>query len=119
MLWLGSHIKSEHFPSDRRNEFHALGIRRGTTQGPDIRSHRDSQNKSAANIAVEMKDVWLAMPDDRVWETTIEMGVLFDDWHDWFGPEPDFELKEDAIEDEEDDDEDDYEDDPDTEMQIG
>jgi hypothetical protein len=58
LLWLASGLPTASFPDEVLQATGAIGAGRETAQGPDIRSLRDEQNRTARDVAGTMGHQW-------------------------------------------------------------
>lgn len=58
LLWVASEFPTWAFPDEVANAAQVMGAGRETARGPDIRSLRDEQGRTAEDIARGMEDTW-------------------------------------------------------------
>lgn len=61
LLWLASGLPTTSFPGEVVQASGAMGAGRETAQGPDIRSLRDEQNRTALDVAGTMGSTWAGL----------------------------------------------------------
>jgi hypothetical protein len=61
LLWVASEFPTWGFPEEVANVAQAMGAGRETARGPDIRSLRDEQGRTAEDVARSMGDTWAGL----------------------------------------------------------
>jgi hypothetical protein len=61
LLWLASEFPTSAFPEEVSQAAHVMGAGRETARGPDIRSLRDEQGRTAEDVAGSMGTTWAGL----------------------------------------------------------
>ena len=61
LLWLASGLQTQSFPGEVARAAEAMGSARETANGADIRGFRDEQERTAADVAESMGNMWAGL----------------------------------------------------------
>jgi len=66
LLWLASELPTAEFPEEVSQAARVMGAGRGTARGPDIRSLRDMEGRTAEDIAGSMGSTWASLLEAEI-----------------------------------------------------